>query len=185
MFPCARSTRGSSIRRQSSTVVRVASIVDVGIVVAEIVVLIIWSRRQHQPDGVRGEILELPPDCRPDMQAVIRAVEGNNLTIQAVVDLDVEAAGEGDDEFVKRAVGVAAAVLAGRHIVDPVNAQDRKRNVTQALDERQVSAVVLNLRQLDGAAVVDRHHVRSLRSPARTSPRRSMPYQSYTVARPP
>ena len=64
--------------------------------------------------------------------------------LRSVVQMDVEAAGHGDNELVKVLVGVAAALRAAWNVVEIINAFEIKRDYTTALDDRKVSPVVVN-----------------------------------------
>jgi hypothetical protein len=70
----------------------------------------------------------------------------------AVVENNVEAARQWDDELVEPEVGVAAAFSAGRHVVQVVNAANFEGNVRAAFDEGEIAARIGDARQLQQPA---------------------------------
>src|SRR4051794_363993 len=77
------------------------------------------------------------------------------LTVDAVVDHHVEAARHRDQELMQALVGMAAALGAAGHVVEVVDALDPEVDVPVALDEGEIAARVLDLREVDDAAARD------------------------------
>src|SRR5262249_49714954 len=76
----------------------------------------------------------------------------------AVVELDVEAAGDRDHELLQPAMGMAAAHAAPWHVIDVVDALDVERDVAPALDEGQIPSSILDFRQVVQPASDHRHY---------------------------
>lgn len=126
-------------------------------VVAVVVVLGVAVGGEHHAHRAGGEVVQLAPDHGADVEPVIGAVEVDAGLVLAVVDDDVEAAGHGDDELLQFLVGMPAALRPAWHVVKVIDALDVEGNVAAALDEGEVAAGVLDLRQVDDFAVGDRH----------------------------
>jgi len=126
------------------------------VVVTEVIRFVVWKRRENQTDGVRGEILEPPPDHRRNVQSVIGAVQRNDFSVCTIVELDVEAPGERDQELLELAVRVTASGFPARDVVDPVDAPDRERDMPLTLDEGEIAACVHDFRKVQGPAGIDR-----------------------------
>src|SRR5262249_39661543 len=120
---------------------------------------------QYQADRAGREVIQLPPDHRPDVQAVIGPVQVESLSAVAVVEHDVEAAGHGDQQLVQGFVGVPAPPGPPGDVVEVVHPADVERDVDDALDECQVAPRVGDLGQLDDVTPVQR---RGTHRPGRT-----------------
>src|SRR5690349_21507470 len=168
-------------------------------VVAVVVGLVIGGGRQDQTDRPRREVVQLPPNHRPNVQAEIRPVEVKPFPPPAVVEHDVKAAGHGDQQLVQVLVSVPASLRPPWNVVEVVDAADVERDVVMPFNEREVAPRVGDLRELHHVAVLDRrgglrpsysHRLPSSRTPvtlpggAATSPAAAGPAPSCRPAAP-
>ena len=72
-----------------------------------------------------------------------------------IVQNDVEAAGEGDDELLQLLVGVPATLAPAGYVVEVVDAPDVEGHMKATLEEGQIAARILDARQLDRVAQVE------------------------------
>src|SRR5438067_13420435 len=85
--------------RSSSRSLRLAGGAQEFFVVAEIIGLFKVVRSEHHADRPGREIVYVAPDHRADVETVVRAIQVKLLFRIAVVKLDVETAGHGDDKL--------------------------------------------------------------------------------------
>ncbi len=73
----------------------------------------------------------------------------------AVVEKDIETAGQGDDDLLLLAEGVPSPLRPTGDIVDPVHAFNGKRDMPVLLHKGQVPTRVLDFGEREKSAVVD------------------------------
>ena len=134
------------------------------LVFPHIVVLVKVVGCQRQADRPRGEILQRAPDARHHQQPLIGTVERVGILIGAVIDCNVKAATDGNDELVAGVMAVAAALGAARHIIYIKCALDVKRQVHAIVHRRQIAVGMVVAVQGDDAAIVDMSAVVNLDS---------------------
>jgi hypothetical protein len=96
----------------------------------------------------------MPPDHIRDIKTEIGSIEGDDLTFLSVIEYNIETAGQGDEEFLKLTVGMAAAHFAARNVVDPIRSLNDKRHGTARFDEGEVAPVIGDLGEIYKAAVI-------------------------------
>lgn len=69
--------------------------------------------------------------------------------VGAVVEDDVEAAGECYDEFLVFTIGVSSAVFSSGYVVDPVGALDLEGYLFEFFDEGEVASAVEEFGEVD------------------------------------
>ena len=74
--------------------------------------------------------------------------------VAAVVQHHVEAVGHGDDELVHGLVRMPPALRAAGHVEEVIDALDGKGDMAAPLDKGQIAPWVVDLGQVDEAAVV-------------------------------
>ena len=126
-----------------------------GRVVAVIIVGIEVFGSQHEAHGARGEIADIAPDHGTEMETEIGTVQLVPDLFATVVEQDVEAAGEGDDELMQVSVGMTAAFGAGGDVVEVIDAADGEGDVTIFLDEGEVAARIGDLGEFNDPTGVD------------------------------
>jgi hypothetical protein len=126
-----------------------------GWVIADIVVGIEVLGGEDEANGAGGEIADVAPDHGTEVEAEVGAIELVTDRFATVIEEDVEAAGEGDDELMEVFVGMAAAFGAARDVVEVVDATDWEGNVTVFLDEGEVAAGIGDFWEFDDPTGVD------------------------------
>jgi hypothetical protein len=91
------------------------------------------------------------------MQATGCPVEVNPSLLSTVVENDIKATRHGNDELMKRLMGMPAPISASWNIVEVKDALDVEGNLSASLDEGQVTARVGNLGEIDNSAISDAH----------------------------
>ena len=76
-------------------------------------------------------------------------VEEYGLTLTTVIECDVERTTQRNDQLAQPLVGMTAATLAARNVVDPVGTPYLERYVLQLFSNSQVAAWVGNLRKFN------------------------------------
>lgn len=79
----------------------------------------------------------------------MRTVEEELLSRCSVIERNGEAASDGDDALLQLLVCVAAACFAGGNVVEVVDPSNEERQLLYALDDGEVSAVIMDGRKLD------------------------------------
>src|SRR5687767_8881053 len=82
-LPCSVILVGRRMMRQSAMLCMTRRVHELP-VIAEVVRLVVMLRRQHERDAVRGEVVHVPPDHARDVQAVIRARQGDALRVRPI-----------------------------------------------------------------------------------------------------
>ena len=101
-------------------------------------------------------MLHAPPDHAGDVEAIVGPVEIDRLLRHAVIQKHLEAPGKRNDHLLKLPVGVAAPGFTAWNVIDPVDPCNFERHVPFFLDEREVSTVIENFRELYNSGIVNR-----------------------------
>jgi hypothetical protein len=115
--------------------------------VANVIRLVKPRGGKRQADRAAGEVIDLTPIHRRDIEAVVRTIEMKAAAVATVVDMNVEAARQRNEQLMQGLVGVATALGATWDVVQVIDSFDVERDMDPALDERKVSALVRDLRQ--------------------------------------
>ena len=78
----------------------------------------------------------------------------NHSTVGSVVDLDIEAARQANEELMLLPMGMRTAARRSRHVIEIEHALDGERDVFVALHESQVAPGIRDLGQFEYFAVV-------------------------------
>src|SRR6185503_79514 len=105
------------------------------LVVPEVVFFVVALGRQRKANGSGREIIDLAPEHRRQMQAVVRAIEMETLLVFAVVNDDVKAAGHRDEKLMAFLQRMAGAVSSAGNVIQIKDTLDLKRDVPVALEK--------------------------------------------------
>lgn len=118
------------------------------LIVADIVVLVVGMAGEDKADAVGREVLLGSPDARRDVDAAGGAVEQKGATFRTVVQDNLEAASNGDEELVALLMGMCATVFAGGHIVGVEDTADVEGHLCKGVQKSKTAARINDARQL-------------------------------------
>src|SRR3712207_215871 len=118
MLPARFVIRGSSRSAHSYTIEsRASELTPKFFKFSDVIGLIVFGGSQDQSDRVRGEVPQGPPHHLGYIQPVVRPVQKKHHFGRPVVEYDLEATGERNNDLLRPPECMAAANLPSRDIV--------------------------------------------------------------------
>ena len=117
---------------------------------------------EHQTYRARREVVQPVPDAWYDQQPLIRAVERVSELVAAVIDCDIKAATDGNDELLARVMAVATPLYPTRHVIDIECALHVKGQFNTVFHNSEVAVGMMVPVEADDAAIVDARHAMSI-----------------------
>ncbi len=112
---------------------------------------------QNHAYGSRGKVVNLSPDHRTDVKAVVTAVHVHHFAFAAIVEVNIKRSRHCDNQLVQLLVCMTTSFRAARNIVKVIDSLNIERNMAPAFNEREVSSRVVYSGKVNSLAAFNRH----------------------------